>query len=406
MRLACVSVPHVRIALERLRAPHLAGRPVAIGEPPPGANTIIDCSPEAEMLGVRTGMPPRDARTVAPELLVLPPDPVHYDRASEAMLRALEDCTPLVEPAGLGTAYTELLPDPLRDPSQPDAEAEREALQRLIDAVREGSGVPASAGAASSKFVARVAASVSRPGEGLVVAPGEEEAFLAPLSTSHLPVSYETQRKLALYALRTVGDIARLPIGALQAQFGREGGRLWELARGIDSEPFLPRERSEPVAGTITMPAPTVNSAALVIAARQLAGRLLARPRMRYRQVRQLRLRLALLGGGSWERTLTFREPLADEEAIVYVLRKLIEPLQLAGAVEEVSLEFLGLTGETGKQRSLLFAEQARRRAQLLSALRQLKARFGGESQVARVVEVEPWSRIPERRYALIDYDL
>src|SRR5581483_9986916 len=149
MRLACVSVPHVRIALERLRAPHLAGRPVAIGEPPPGANTIIDCSPEAEMLGVRTGMPPRDARTVAPELLVLPPDPVHYDRASEAMLRALEDCTPLVEPAGLGTAYTELLPDPLRDPSQPDAEAEREALQRLIDAVREGSGVPASAGAAS-----------------------------------------------------------------------------------------------------------------------------------------------------------------------------------------------------------------------------------------------------------------
>src|SRR5581483_8175768 len=242
------------------------------------------------------------------------------------------------------------------DPSQPDAEAEREALQRLIDAVREGSGVPASAGAASSKFVARVAASVSRPGEGLVVAPGEEEAFLAPLSTSHLPVSYETQRKLALYALRTVGDIARLPIGALQAQFGREGGRLWELARGIDSEPFLPRERTEPVAGAITMPAPTVNSAALVIAARQLVGRLLGQPQMRYRQVRQLRLRLALLGGGSWERTLTFREPLADEEAIVYVLRKLIEPLQLAGAVEELSLELLGLTGETGKQRSLLFA--------------------------------------------------
>ena len=69
-------------------------------------------------------------------------------------------------------------------------------------------------------------------------------------------------------------------------------------------------------------------------------------------------------------------------------------------------LEFLWLTGETGKQRSLLFAEQARRRAQLLAALRQLKQQFGGESQVTRMVEVEPWSRIPERRYALIDYDL
>jgi DNA polymerase-4/protein ImuB len=71
-----------------------------------------------------------------------------------------------------------------------------------------------------------------------------------------------------------------------------------------------------------------------------------------------------------------------------------------------MALEFIGLTGETGKQRSLLFAEQARRRAQLFAALRQLKQRFGGESQVNRVVEVEPWSRIPERRYALIDYDL
>jgi DNA polymerase-4/protein ImuB len=142
------------------------------------------------------------------------------------------------------------------------------------------------------------------------------------------------------------------------------------------------------------------------VAATQLAGRLLQRPTMRYRQVRQLRLRLTLLGGGSWERTLTFRDPLSDGEHIVYVLKKLLEPLQLAAPVEEMSLEFIGLTGETGKQRSLLFAEQARRRAQLLAALRQLKAQFGGESQVARVVEVEPWSRIPERRYALIDYDL
>jgi hypothetical protein len=114
---------------------------------------------------------------------------------------------------------------------------------------------------------------------------------------------------------------------------------------------------------------------------------------MRYRQVRQLRLRLVLLDGGSWERTLTFREPLGDEAGIVFVLKKLIEPLQLAGPVEEMVLEFVGLTAETGKQRSLLFAEQARRRAQLLAALRQLKTRFGGESQVARVVEVEPWSR-------------
>ena len=399
MRLACITVPNFPIALERQRAPRLAGQSGAIGEPPPGANQVIDCSPEAAALGIRAGMPLRDARTVVPDLVLLPPDPVFYARASEALLDAIEDVEPLVEPGDPGTIFAAL------DPNA-DASAEAAATERLVRAVRDCAGVAASAGAGEGKFVAWIAATVSAPGEACVVPAGHERAFLAPLSTALLTVSYDAQRKLTLFALRTIGDVAQIDIGPMQAQFGREGRRLYELARGIDPTPFLPRERREPVAGSLTMPAPTVNSAALLIAARQLAGRLLQRPAMRYRQVRQLRLRLSLLDGGSWERTLTFREPLGDEEGIVFVLKKLIEPLQLAGPVEEMTLEFIGLTSETGKQRSLLFAEQARRRAQMLAALRQLKARFGGEPQVSHVVEVEPWSRIPERRYALIDYDL
>jgi DNA polymerase-4/protein ImuB len=399
MRLACLSVPHFRIALECLRAPHLAGRPLAIGEPPPGDNAVVDCSSEASAMGVRTGMPLRDARTIVPELIILPPDPVHYARSSDALLDALEDAEPLVEPGDDGVVFAAI--DPYADD-----EAQLDAAARLVDAARTCGGVTASAGAAANKFVAWCAAAVSAPGEATVVPAGREQAFLAPLSTSFLPVSYQAQRKLALYGLRTIGDVAELAAGAAQAQFGREGRRLRELAHGIDTTPFRPRERRQPIAGTLAMPAPTVNSAALLIGARQLAGRLLQQPAMRYRQVRQLRLRLAILDGGSWERTLTFREPLSDEDGIAFVLKKLIEPLQLAGPVESMSLEFIGLTGETGKQRSLLFADQARRRAQLLAALRQLKAQFGGESQVARMVEVEPWSRIPERRYALIDYDL
>ncbi len=399
MRLACVTVPNFRIALELRRAPQLAGRAVAIGEPPPGDNQIVACSPEAAALGVRSGMLLRDARTVAPELTLLPPDPVFYGRAEDVLLDAIEQAEPFIEPGEPGTAFAAI------DPHADEA-AQAEACERLVRAMRDGAGVLASAGAGESKFVAWVAATVSAPGEISVVPAGSEQAFVAPLSTSFLPVSYEAQRKMSLYALHTIGDVAEMALGPLQAQFGREGRRLWELAHGADGEPFRPRARIEPVSLTLAMPAPTVNSGALVIAARQLTGRLLQRPALRYRQVRQLRLRLSLLDGGSWERTLTLREPLGDEEALIYVLRKLIEPLQLAGPVEEMTLEFVGLTGETGKQRSLLFAEQARRHAQLVAALRQLKTRFGGEPQVARVVEVEPWSRIPERRYALIDYDL
>jgi DNA polymerase-4/protein ImuB len=344
-------------------------------------------------------MPLRDARTIAPDLIVLPPDPVFYARRFDALLDALEDAEPAIEAAHDGSAFAAI------DPNA-DEQAEWRAALRLCKAVRQSTGVAASAGIGEGKFIAWCAATVSASSEATIVLAGNEQAFLAPLSASFLPVSYQAQRKLALYGLRTIGDIAQIAAGAAQAQFGREGARLYELARGVDRTPFAPRPRREPIGASITMPAPTVNSSALVIAARQLTGRLLRAPAMRYRHVRQLRLRLALLGGGSWERTLTFRDPLGEEEGIVFVLKKVIEPLQLAGPVEEMALEFIGLTGETGKQRSLLFAEQARRRAQLLATLAQLKQRFGGESQVTRVVEVEPWSRIPERRYALIDYDL
>jgi DNA polymerase-4/protein ImuB len=343
-------------------------------------------------------MPLRDARTIAPELIVVPPDPVFYARAFDAMLDALEDVEPAIEAEG-ASIFAAI-------DQHGDEQSECEAAMRLVEAVRDSAGVEASVGIGEGKFIAWCAATVSAPGEVSIVPAGSEAAFVAPLSTSFLPVTYETQRKLAIYGMRTIGEVARLPAQAAQAQFRREGARLHSLARGIDRTPFVPRQRREPVTATLAMPSPTVNSGALIIGARQLTGRLLHRPAMRYRQVRQLRLRLALLGGGSWERALTFREPLGDEESIVFVLKKVIEPLQLSGPVESMSLEFLGLTGETGKQRSLLFAEQARRRAQLLAALRQLKQQFGGESLVTRMVEVEPWSRIPERRYALIDYDL
>lgn len=399
MRLACITVPNFRIALERERDTMLARRPVAIGELPPGENAIIDCSPEAAALGIRTGMPLRDARTLVPDLALLAPDPVFYGRSFETMLAAIEDAEPFVEPGEPGIAFAAIDP-------HANEETQQQVAVRLVHAVRESTGVVASAGVGEGKFIAWIAATVSAPGDVTVVPASREQAFIAPLSTSFLPVAYATHRKLGLYALPTIGDVAELPIGASQAQFGREGRRLWELVRGIDNEPFRPRERNEPITGTLPMPSPTVHSGALLIAAQQLVGQLLQRPAMRFRHVRQLRLRLMLLDRGSWERTLTFREPLGDEASIMFVIKKLIEPLQLAGPVEEMSLEFVGLTAETGKQRSLLFAEQARRRAQLIAALRQLKAQFGGESQVARVVEVEPWSRIPERRYALIDYDL
>jgi nucleotidyltransferase/DNA polymerase involved in DNA repair len=186
MRLACVTVPDFRIALERQRAPGLARVPVAIGEPPPGRGDVLECSAEASARGIRVGMPLRDARTLLPDLIVLPPDPAYYARSFDMMLDALEQATPQIEPGEPGVAFAECVADPLA--TDHDA-GEQAAAARLVHTVREVTGVIASAGVGDGKFVARVAATVGEPGQAMLVHAGEEEAFVAPLSTSLQPDS-------------------------------------------------------------------------------------------------------------------------------------------------------------------------------------------------------------------------
>jgi nucleotidyltransferase/DNA polymerase involved in DNA repair len=71
----------------------------------------------------------------------------------------------------------------------------------------------------------------------MVVAPGQERAFLAPLPLRRLDgVSEPTLRVLRASGLVTIGELQRVPKAALQAEFGpQEGLHLWRTARGFDT---------------------------------------------------------------------------------------------------------------------------------------------------------------------------
>jgi DNA polymerase-4/protein ImuB len=370
---------------------------VVIGESADSRRVVLDCSPEAEAQGVRPGVPVREALGLCRDAVFLAPDPIRYHEASEAFLRVLSGVSPLVEGGDLGLAYVGV------DGLQGHYEDEMTLGETLVRAVRGGVGLEASVGIAEGKFPAWAAAAVSAPGEVTVVPAGKEREFLAPLDISLLPASPEVLRRLDLYGLPTMADLAALPLGAVQAQFGPEGRRLWELAHGLDREPLRLRRHEESLSERLTFPEPAVSTEALLVAGRELLGRLFRQPALRHRAVRRMRLRAALADGRSWERTVTFREATADRDQMLYVLRCTLEASLPSRPVEEMEVTLSDLTGETGKQEGL-FAAKGRRRTQLEEALRQLKARFG-QSPVYHIVEVEPWSRIPERRLALIDYD-
>ncbi|MEX2236478.1 MAG: DNA polymerase Y family protein [Dehalococcoidia bacterium] len=395
MRVGCVLITHFLVSLERLDRPDLRDRPVIIGGAPEERQVVWDCSPEAEYQGVRPGMQLRSALSHCRDATFIEPRPGYYEDRFEEILRRLEKVGPFVDPGKhqgegpSGFAFVNLAG--VRSPTLP---------QQLLDAVP--AGLPATAGIAAGKFAARVAALYSE-GEPRVVEDGELREFLRDLPSDLLPVSDSIRWRFHLFGLRTMGELAELPRSGVQAQFGPEGLQAWKLANGGDDEPVRGRRRDQLVTRRLTFPTPTASVDSLLIAVRQMLGSAFALPALRNKGIRRIRMRAVLGGGRSWERTLTLKEPSSDKAHIFFALKTLVGNLVLPGPVEEVALQLSDFCGETGKQGGM-FTGNAGRELQLQESVRQLKARFG-RTPIYRMVEVEPWSRIPERRQALIDYD-
>ncbi len=395
MRIAAVLISHFPVAVERQNDPALRGCPVVIGETADQRKSVFDCSPEAETQGVRVGMPLRQALALCREALFLPPHPALYRDVFESVLEALEGFSPEVEESALGRAYLNVAG------LAPHYEGELDMGERMIRSLRDATGLVASTGIAEGKFVAWTAAVTSEPGQVCTVPAGKESEFLYPLDVSLLPATPDTLRRLELYGLHTMDDLAALTLGPLQAQFGGEGKRLWELAQGIDKEALRPRRQEEVLVESMRFPAAAVSVEALVVACRRLLVRL--HWRLRGRAARCLRLRAILWGGRSWEKPITFHEAIIDWERMLFIAKSVLANTTLPGPVEELTIELSGITEERGRQ-ATLFAERAGMRQQLGEAIRQLRTRWG-RPLVSQVVEVEPWSRLPERRHALIDYE-
>jgi len=392
MPIACVYVPRFAVEVERQRRNDLAARLVLIGEA-----TVFDCSLGAETSGVRPGTRMSEAIGLCRQAVVLPPDIPHYQRRFEEALDVLEGLSPVVDAGVLGAAYLSL--EGL--PAEPVPFAEE-----AISALRRRTGLMAAVGIAGGKFAAWTVARAARPGLAKALPPGEEAAFLAPLSVDLLPAGDSpplADWRLRLLGLETMGDIARLPLGAFQQQFGPEGKRCWELANGIDNEPLLPRVREETVVRRLQMPAPTVALEAILMGVERLVYAAYGGPERGGRWVRKAVVRAILDAGESWELPVPFREALADPRDAWFAIKCAIARRPPQRPVEELEVELVGLSAESGRQ-AAMFESKGRLRGQVEEAVRQLRA-HGGQASIGKVVEVEPWSRIPERRAALVEYD-
>jgi nucleotidyltransferase/DNA polymerase involved in DNA repair len=394
MSIACLLIPHFPLRITLLQRPELDGAPLVLTTPPGGRAVVADCVQEASVRGVKRGMPLRDVAKLIPNVVFIEPNPARDNVVFDRLLETIETFSPQVEPAEPGCCYINLAGLERHYATTDDAMTH--LLGLIPHVLRPRIGV------APGKFTAWAAARRAPPGGMKSITSTEVKSFLRPLPLDWLPVPDQTVTGLMGLGFRTLSDLADLPMTAVQARFGPAGRLGWDLANGRDDQTIRPRQTIESVVERMTLPAPVTSREMLLIGLKRLITRAFRRPELRYRGVRQARLRVLIEENRSWEKEMTFREP-AGQDRVIEILGHRLAAVELPGAAEAMSLELIGITAEAVHQ-ELLPGLRSRRTRPLFDVARQLKQRYG-ESPLYHIVEVEPWSRIPERRHALLAFD-
>ena len=399
MLVGCLLVPSFALAVELAQRPALreGGGPATLSDE--AGLRVAEATSSAFDRGVRPGQTLREAVSYCPALAVIEPRPARVLRAATRLVEAAEAVSPLVEETAPGVVYADL--GGLEGLYPRPGDLERALLADALPGL--GTGLGARLGVAGARFTAYAAAHAAPPGEWRRIADEDAEAFLAPLPTQWLPLGAAEQGWLRLLGLETLGDLAALSRHAVEAQFGPAGGLAWLAARGRDPAPLRPRPFRERVRESAQAQPPLVSREAVERTVERLLGRALRQPQMRRRFVRVVRVQATSEDEQAWVRTRVLKEPAGDRARLWTAIRPSLEAAELPGPIAELTLELGGLTAESGRQAGL-FRDYARRREQLDEMVRHLKLRYG-QSPLQRVIPIEPWSRIPERRHALIDYD-
>jgi DNA polymerase IV len=233
-------------SVELRRRPDLRGRPMMVAGSGP-RSVVLSATYEARRFGLRSAMPVGRAKALCPGIAVVDPDPPAYRAASAAVMALFGDVTPLVEQVSVDEAFLDVA-GAGRVAGRPGRIA-----QDLRDRIRAELGLPATVGASTTKFVAKLASSLAKPNGLLLVPQTDVLPLLHPLPVRALwGVGPRAAERLTEFGLSTVGDVARAGRTTLVRLLGNAAGSsIHELAWGRDPRPVEP-ESSEASIGAET----------------------------------------------------------------------------------------------------------------------------------------------------------
>jgi DNA polymerase IV len=316
-------------SVEQRDDPRLRGRPIIVG-----GGVVLAASYEAKARGVRTAMSGRMARALCPDVIVVEPRMSAYSAASKAVFEVFRDTTPLVEGISIDEAFLDV------GGLHKIAGRPVDIAARLRAEVRDRVGLPITVGVACTKFLAKVASQVAKPDGLLVVAAGEELAFLRPLPVRLLwGVGPVTAAKLAERGIFTVGHVARVGEAALVSMLGAAAGRhLYALAHNRDPRPIVLGKRRGSIGAQRAIGRGRHSPAEIDATLAGLVDRVTGRMRAAGRPGRTIQLRLRFDDFSRATRSHTLLRPTVQTQTVLDAARRLLDDVHPLIAAQGLTL--------------------------------------------------------------------
>ena len=364
-------------SVEQRDHPEYRGKPVIVGGRKGDRGVVAAASYEARAFGIRSAMPLQTASRLCPDGVFVPGDHDAYAKASDEVMALFEQRTPLVEPISLDEAFLDVTAT-----EHLFGGAVRIAKDLKADA-RAKCGLVLSVGVATNKLCAKVGSDLRKPDGLVVVPPGTEAAFLAPLELQRLwGVGPKTREFLEGWGIRTIGDLARYDVAQLEARLGEHGRAIWERANGIDEGTVEPWMTPKSVGHEHTFDRNTLDPGiveSMLLRLSEHVGERLRAGEHRGKTI-QLKLRVAPFETRTRQRTLAVG---TDDDLTIYrigrqLLREALREDRENGRASPVRLIGISVSGlEAGRQLGLF---DHARTVRLNAALDAVRSRFGDDA--------------------------
>jgi nucleotidyltransferase/DNA polymerase involved in DNA repair len=378
-------------AVEQRDHPEFRGKPVIVGSDPKGGKgrgIVATCSYEARKFGVHSAQPISQAWRCCPQGIYVRSDMEKYARASERIMSILLEFTDMVEQVSIDEAFLDVTGS--RRLLGSGVEIARKIKARIVEDQR----LTASVGVAANKFVAKVASDLRKPDGLVVVEPGKEEEFLAPLPIGRLwGVGVKTEALLAGLGLRCIGDVARLDRADLIRRLGKGGAHLWQLARGVDDRKVSPEEGFKSIGHETTFERDTDDRQLLHDTMLGLAEKVAQRLRANLARGRTVTVKFRDADFSTCTRRITLPRPADTIEKIFPVAWKLLQPLMRERKlVRLIGVYASNLVTEEEPGQLSLFDQTPEKDRRIAQAVDRITRRFG-DGAVTRAALISPKRR-------------